>query len=61
LLLCAVFSPMEFKMRAADFLIVAAGLSTMFLGIALTSVVLTATFQTAVHSTHNRVDQHSPL
>ena len=52
---------MEFQIRAANFLIVASGLSAMFLGIALTSVVLTATFQSAVHSTHNRVDQHAPL
>ena len=46
-------------MRVANFLIVASGLSTMFLGIALTSVVLTATFQSAAHSTHNRMDQRS--
>ena len=55
--LCAAFSPVEFKMPVANFLIVAAGLSTMFLGIALASVALTATFQSVVHSTHNRLDQ----
>jgi hypothetical protein len=60
LLRCAAFSLMELKMRVASFLIVAAGLSTMFLGIALMSVVLSTTFQSAVHSTHN-MDQHSPL
>jgi hypothetical protein len=51
---------MEFKMRAANFLIVASGLSTIFVGIALLSVVLTATFQ-SVHSAPNRMYQHSPL
>jgi len=50
---------MEFKMRVANFLIVASGLSTMFLGIALMSVVLTATFQSTVHSTSSRMEQHS--
>jgi hypothetical protein len=54
-------SPLEFKMRISNFLIVASGLSTIVLGIALMSVVLTVTFQSAVHSTHNMMDQHSAL
>jgi hypothetical protein len=52
---------MELKMRVTNFLIIASGLSTMYLGVALMSVMLTATFQWAVHSTHNRMEQHAQL